>query len=140
MNRRHFLAAGAGTLTVLAQKQPGVRLGIDLFSIRDSGWTPFEYLDYCARQGAKVVHFSEIRFVGSLETDHLQKVRAHADKLGIQCEIGMRSICPTSTMFDAKQGTAEERRGPSTRPLYARCWAAWTIASRRGSMGILRTA
>jgi sugar phosphate isomerase/epimerase len=109
MNRRHFLAAGAGTLTVLAQKQPGVRLGIDLFSIRDSGWTPFEYLDYCARQGAKVVHFSEIRFVGSLETDHLQKVRAHADKLGIQCEIGMRSICPTSTMFDAKQGTAEEQ-------------------------------
>jgi sugar phosphate isomerase/epimerase len=109
MNRRHFLAAGAGAFTALAQKQPGVRLGIDLFSIRDSGWTPFEYLDYCGRQGAKVVHFSEIRFVGSLETDHLKNVRAHADKLGIQCEIGMRSICPSSKMFDPKQGTAEEQ-------------------------------
>ena len=44
-----------------------MKLGIDLFSIRDSGWTPFEYLDYCGQQGAQVVHFSEIRFVGSLE-------------------------------------------------------------------------
>src|SRR5262249_34438472 len=36
-------------------------------------------------------------------------VRAYADKLGIQCELGMRSICPSSTMFDPQQGTAEEQ-------------------------------
>lgn len=109
MKRRQFLLAGAGLACGWAQNSGGVRLGIDLFSIRDSGWSPFEYLDYCGRQGAQVVHFSEIRFVGSLETEHLKKVRAHADKLGIQCEIGMRSICPSSTMFDPKQGTAEEQ-------------------------------
>lgn len=109
MNRRQFIASGATAAAALAQGWQPVKLGIDLFSIRDSGYSPFEYLDYCARQGAKVVHFSEIRFVGSLEPDHLKKVRAHAEQLHIELEIGMRSICPSSAMFDAKQGTAEEQ-------------------------------
>ncbi len=107
MNRRHFIGTAAGALA--RAQTGGVRLGIDLFSIRDSGWTPFEYLDYCARQGARVVHFSEIRFLGSLEPDHLRKVREHAQRLGIQPEIGMRSICPGSTLFDPRQGAAEEQ-------------------------------
>lgn len=86
-----------------------IRLGIDLFSVRSQGWTAFEHLDYASRLGAKVVHFSEIRFLGSLEDEHVQKVAAHAKRLGIELEIGMRSICPTSTLFDPKQGTAEEQ-------------------------------
>lgn len=113
MNRREFLqtmnAAAFAQLPAQSQNGAPVRLGVDLFSIRTSGWTPFEYLDYCAKLGAKAVHFSEIRFVGSLETAHLKKVRAHADKLGIGCEIGTRSICPSSAMFDPKMGTAEEQ-------------------------------
>jgi 3-oxoisoapionate decarboxylase len=108
MNRRHFIGASASALA-FAQSKPSVRLGIDLFSIRSQGWSPFEYLDYCARQGAKVVHFSEVRFLGSLEPEHLTKVREHAQKAGIQIEIGMRSICPSSKMFDPKQGSAEEQ-------------------------------
>jgi sugar phosphate isomerase/epimerase len=107
MNRRHFLALSA--LSALAQNQPPVKLGIDLFSIRSQGWTPFEYLDYCARWGARVVHFSEIRFLGGLEPDHLRQVRKDAERLGIQVEIGMRSVCPTSAMFEAKLGSAEEQ-------------------------------
>ena len=107
LSRRAFIAASAAG--ALASAQPNVRLGIDLFSIRSQGWSPLEYLDYCAKWGAKVVHFSEIRFLGSLEPDHLRKVRSHAERLGIQVEIGMRSICPSSTMFDAKEGTAEEQ-------------------------------
>jgi len=55
------------------------------------------------------VHFSEIRFLGSLEDEHVKKVAAHARRLGIELEIGMRSICPTSTLFDPKQGSAEEQ-------------------------------
>jgi sugar phosphate isomerase/epimerase len=108
MNRRQFIASAAATGVALAQK-PALRLGIDLFSIRDSGYTPFEFLDYAAKQGVQVVHFSEIRFVGSLEPAHLMKVRAHAAKVGLQIEIGMRSICSGSVLFDPKQGTAEEQ-------------------------------
>jgi len=106
MTRREF--SGTAAFATMAQ-QPTVKLGIDLFSIRSSGWTPFQYLDYCAKWKATVVHFSEIRFIGSLQEAQLKQVRAHAEKLGIELELGMRSICPTSKAFDAKQGTAEEQ-------------------------------
>jgi sugar phosphate isomerase/epimerase len=109
MTRRDLIAA-AGAAPLAAQPaRPSVKLGIDLFSIRSAAWTPFQYLDYCAAQNAKVVHFSEIRFIGNLEPDNLRKVRAYAEQKGIEIEIGMRSICPTSKMFDAKEGTAEEQ-------------------------------
>lgn len=87
----------------------GVRLGVDLFSVRSQDWDAFQYLDYCARLGAKVVHFSEIRFLGGLEDDHMRKVRARAEQHGIDLEIGMRSICETSKYFDPKQGSAVEQ-------------------------------
>ena len=49
------------------------------------------------------------RFIGSLEDDHLKKGKAKSDELGIQIELGMRSVCPTSKAFDPKQGTAEQQ-------------------------------
>jgi 3-oxoisoapionate decarboxylase len=112
MLRRTFVAGtGAAALSqsAMAQVSPKARIGIDLFSIRDSGFGPIEYLDYAAKQGANLVHFSEIRFIGSLDPENLRKVRAHAEKLGIALELGMRSICPTSKAFDAAQGTAEQQ-------------------------------
>jgi len=127
MHRRNFLLCAAAV--PLLQGEPpaalkagvkpgvkpgvkaGVKLGIDLFSLRSQGWTPFQYLDYCARQHAKVVHFSEIRFIGSLDPENLKLVRRRAEELGIEIEIGMKSICPTSKMFDPKEGTAEQQLG-----------------------------
>lgn len=110
MTRREAIAITSAA-PLLAQNLPPVpvRLGIDLFSLRSQGWNPFEYLDYCAIQKASVVHFSEIRFIGNLEPDNLRKVRAYAEERGIEIEIGMKSICPTSKMFEAKDGTAEEQ-------------------------------
>jgi sugar phosphate isomerase/epimerase len=113
MTRRGFIGAGmaapAGGLLMQASPQEKVPLGIDLFSLRTQKWTPTQYLDYCAQQKVQVVHFSEVRFVGSLEPSNLRNVREHAEKLGLEVEIGMRSICPTSKMFDAKDGTAQEQ-------------------------------
>ena len=110
MTRRNVVGVlGSSPLAGMAASSPPVKLGVDLFSLRSQNWTPFEYLDYCAERKAKVVHFSEIRFIGSLEEQNLRRVREHAEKLGIEIEIGMRSICPTSKMFDAKAGTAEEQ-------------------------------
>jgi len=60
MLRRTFLATSAAALAAAQSGPAPVKLGIDLFSIRDSGFSPFEFLDYSAKQGAKVVHFSEI--------------------------------------------------------------------------------
>jgi sugar phosphate isomerase/epimerase len=111
MNRRSFLAgavlaSGAGNASAAEGK---VKLGLDLYSVRSQGWTPIEHLDFAAKWGVKLVHFSEIRFLGGLEEDNLKRVRAHAAQLGIEVEIGMLSICPTSKMFNASQGTAEEQ-------------------------------
>jgi sugar phosphate isomerase/epimerase len=107
LSRRQAITL-AGVAPLLGATAP-VKLGIDLFSIRSQNWTPFQYLDYCAAQGAKVVHFSEIRFIGNLQPDHLREVRAYAEQKGIEIEIGMKSICPTSKMLDTKAGTAEEQ-------------------------------
>ena len=38
-----------------------------------------ELLEYAAKQQAKVVHFSEIRFIGGLEPENLKRVRRRAD-------------------------------------------------------------
>jgi len=108
MTRRRLMQmVAASPLAAMAEPAPAVRLGVDLFSLRSQNWTPFQLLDYCAERKVKVVHFSEIRFIGGLDAENLKKVRAHAEKVGIEVEIGMMSICPTSRMFNASTGTAE---------------------------------
>jgi sugar phosphate isomerase/epimerase len=109
ITRRKLLSMTAAAPLAAAAAPAPVKPGIDLFSLRSQNWTPFQYLDYCAAHGAKVVHFSEIRFIGSLDPANLRTVRQHAEKLGIEVEIGTKSICPTSKMFDPKEGTAEEQ-------------------------------
>ena len=111
LSRRSLLELAAAAPLAMAAPAPSVKLGIDLFSLRSQDWTPFQLLDYSAKLAAKVVHFSEIRFIGGLEPDHLRAVRRYAEERGVEIEIGMKSICPTSKMFDATAGTAEEQIG-----------------------------
>jgi sugar phosphate isomerase/epimerase len=129
-NRRGFLkAAGAAAIGLAA---PGVRLGaaqtiqrvrmgVDAFSLGAQNWTPFQTLDWAAKLRVNMVHFSEVRFLGStkwqeaLAPDNLKRVRDRAAELKIDLEIGMRSICPTSADFQAAQnadptlGTADDQ-------------------------------
>jgi len=85
------------------------RLGLDVYSLRFLNWDAFGVLDFCAAQRVKVVHFSEPRLLGNLDRAHLQRVRERADALGLDLEIGMLAIAPTSGIFDASAGTAEEQ-------------------------------
>lgn len=88
---------------------PAKRLGLDLFSLRSQGWTAFQMLDFAKEHGAAVVNFSEPRFLGGTDEDHLKRVREHADGHGIQVEVGFGSICPSSTRFVEQDGTAREQ-------------------------------
>lgn len=88
---------------------PAKRLGLDLFSLRSQGWSPFQLLDFAHSHGATVVNFSEPRFLGKTDPDHLKRVREHADALGIDIEVGFGSICPTSTRFIKEDGTPREQ-------------------------------
>ena len=114
-DRRTFLQTlGAAALALGAPLRAAatpVRFGVDMYSLNAQKWTPFQQLEFAAKWNVKVVHFSEIGFLGTLEPDNLRRVRARADELGLDLEIGMRSICPTATMFDKAQGTAEEQLG-----------------------------
>jgi sugar phosphate isomerase/epimerase len=103
------MSAPAVTFGAAPSAAAPVRFGVDMYSLGAQNWTPIQQLEFAAKWNVKVVHFSEIRFLGTLAPENLRRVRARADELGIDIEIGMRSICPTSAMFDKAQGTAEEQ-------------------------------
>jgi sugar phosphate isomerase/epimerase len=105
MTRRGFLASAP----MLLATDTSARTGVDLFSLRSQKWTPFESLDYCARLGANLVHFSELQYLGGLDEANLLAVRERARKLGVAIEVGTRTCCPTSKSFDPKLGTGEEQ-------------------------------
>lgn len=84
-------------------------LGLDTFSLRSQGWTPFQFLDFAAQWGVQVVHYSEVRLIGGLDPEHLRRVRTHADALGISIELGMLSMCPSSVIFKVADGPAEDQ-------------------------------
>jgi sugar phosphate isomerase/epimerase len=130
-NRREFLkVAGAAVIglatpetarAAASQNAPRIRLGLDAFSIGVQNWTPFQTLEWAAKLGVHMVHFSEVRFLGSpkwqeaLAPDNLKKIRDRAGELKIDLEIGMRSICPTAADFQNAQkadptlGTVDEQ-------------------------------
>jgi sugar phosphate isomerase/epimerase len=126
-DRRTFLKTmGAATLA-MGMPMPtfasaaNVKFGVDVFSLAQQNWTPFQVLDWAGKMHLKVLHFSEVRFLGSprwqeaLAPDNLKKIRDRADELGIDLEIGMRSLCPSSSDFansqrqDPTLGTADEQ-------------------------------
>ncbi|MCB9149935.1 MAG: sugar phosphate isomerase/epimerase [Caldilineaceae bacterium] len=86
-----------------------MKLSADLFCLRFNEWTPFQYLDYAQKIGLDAVMFPDPDFFETLEDAYLQEVRAHADSLGVAIEVGMYSICPTSTSFSNRRGTADEQ-------------------------------
>ena len=108
VSRRGFLASSLAAAAAPSQTMKP-KLGLDFFSLRSQGWTAFELLDFAKKNGAQIGHFSEPRFLGSLDEAHLRKVREHADKLGLGIEVGFGSICPTSTRFAKDDGSAPDQ-------------------------------
>ena len=86
-----------------------MKLGVDIYSVRSQGWDAFQHLEYGAKIGLDVVHFSDLSPFASLQDDYLKSVKARADELGLTIEAGMLSICPISNIFDASRGTAVEQ-------------------------------
>jgi 3-oxoisoapionate decarboxylase len=85
-----------------------MRLGLDLYSIRSQPWDAFEKLAYCHRLGVDVAHFG-LEDLGTTDEQALRAVRARAGELGLEIEVGMGSICETSTTFNPTRGSAVEQ-------------------------------
>lgn len=86
-----------------------MKLGADLFSLRFNNWNAVECLEYASQIGLDVVMYPDPTFLDSLETDYLEVVNAKADELGVEIQMGMDSICETSTRFPAERGSAVEQ-------------------------------
>ena len=154
-DRRSFLKTmGAAALaTGMPRTTPmgaaaNVRFGVDMYSLAAQNWTPFQMLDWAASMKVNLVHFSEIRFLGSpdwqvaLAPDNLRKVRARADELHIDLEIGMRSICPTSSDFNRRSAPWTSRSAGCWPPPHwssRRSCAACSARRRIGARGSSRT-
>lgn len=119
MNRRQFIAsAGAATATFVgahtaqaavdARRDPA-RFGLDLWSVRSQGWSAFQYIDHAVEQKLSVIQFADQGQLGGFDLDLARKVRAYADEKGILLEMGMETICPTSTGWSPERGRLEDR-------------------------------
>jgi sugar phosphate isomerase/epimerase len=114
MDRRAFLGASAagalssiaGPVAIAAAKDPA-RFGLDLWSVRSQGWNAFQYIDHAVEHGLRVIQFADANTLGGLEPEHARKVKAYADEKGVLLEMGMGTICPTSSGWGPDKGPIE---------------------------------
>ena len=85
------------------------QLGFDNYALRALGWKAGQILDYAATLQLEAVLFSDFDVYESLADDHLRDLKRRADDLGLVLHAGMLSICPSSVIFDARRGTAEQQ-------------------------------
>jgi sugar phosphate isomerase/epimerase len=106
------MAAGA-MLGVAAAQRPQTRFGVELGCIGANKWTPYQFLDYFHKVGIEAAPFNAGTLgiqAGVADEGELRKVRAYAENLGIALPVfSSGSICPTSSGFNARSGTAEQQ-------------------------------
>ena len=156
--RRSFLKAGSLTsaglplaTTCFAFKDEafslpipkrGIKLGFDNFSIRALGWKAPRLLQYASKMELDTLLFSDLDVYESHDSNYLRDVSMMAADLGIEIQAGTGGICPSSTAFDDRFGTAEEHLALAIRVArevgsdVVRCYQG--RADDRGTAGGLR--
>lgn len=119
--RREFLntlALAAMAARGFAQspvKRRNIKLGFDNFSIRAFGWKAPQLLDYAARVKVDTVLFSDLDVYEQRTESYLKEIKAKADDLGIEIQVGTGSICPTSVAYNQRLGPAEQHLAETIR-------------------------
>ena len=112
MHRRDFLKASLAATALAAPLKSaapaGIKLGLDTYSLRAFKWKAFELLDYAASQKADAIQISSLEDYESLDTGHLQQVRAKAEQLGIMIDAGTGCVCPLSKSWGKRAGTGRD--------------------------------
>jgi sugar phosphate isomerase/epimerase len=112
-SRRIFLAGLGAAAALRAAQASSVKFGVELGCISSAKFTPFQYLDYLARIGVEAAQFSASTLgVNPMNPDQdvIRRVREYAAKLNITTPaFSASSICPSSSAFNSKLGTAEEQ-------------------------------
>jgi sugar phosphate isomerase/epimerase len=113
MNRRHFLqtaalASASLPLSPLRAALPGLKIGLDHFSVRATGWKAAQFIDYAASLKLDTCFLSELGVFESFEDSYLQSLKDQADRAGLRLYIGTGGVCPTSNTWKPTYGTPEE--------------------------------
>ncbi|MGC8759455.1 MAG: sugar phosphate isomerase/epimerase family protein [Bryobacteraceae bacterium] len=97
IRRRTLLLAPLAALARNVRAQaPRLRLGYDTYSLRAWGMKAMEHLDFAARHGCNALQISSLGDFESLDGEHLRRVRARAQELGIALDAGTGCICPSA--------------------------------------------
>src|ERR1051325_4131889 len=86
-----------------------LKLGFDNYALRSLAWKATQLVDYAASLGVEVVLFSDLDVYENFSDDSLRDLKHRADDKGIALYAGMLSVCPSSEIFDARRGAAEEQ-------------------------------
>jgi sugar phosphate isomerase/epimerase len=85
-----------------------IKLGLDNFSVRAMGWKAPALIDYAASLKTDSLFITDLDAFESFDEPYLKGLSVKAVEVGLQIHVGTWSICPTSTSFKNKWGTAEE--------------------------------
>src|SRR6185503_8553216 len=83
-----------------------LKLGFDNYAIRALGWKAPQLLDYAAELRLDAILLSDPDVFESYSGRYLREIRTRADDLGIEVQVGMLSICPSSVLFNRSRGPA----------------------------------
>jgi sugar phosphate isomerase/epimerase len=112
MNRRRFFSLMGGGVAAGAvagaAESGGLKIGMDHFAVRATGWKAGDYVEYAAGLGIDTLFLSELVVFESFEADYLKGLKAQADAAGLGLYVGTGSVCPTSVRWKDDYGTAEE--------------------------------
>ncbi|MGI8605127.1 MAG: sugar phosphate isomerase/epimerase family protein [Verrucomicrobiales bacterium] len=85
-----------------------LKLGFDNFSVRALHWKAPQLIKYAAEQRVDAVLLSDLDCYENHSAEHLKRVGDMARDSDLELHVGTLSICPTSTRFDKRWGSAEE--------------------------------
>ena len=68
-----------------------------------------QLIDYAASLALDVLMISDVDSFERQDEVYLRDLRKRAEDSGLRLQAGMLSICPTSSMFDARRGEAAEQ-------------------------------
>jgi sugar phosphate isomerase/epimerase len=110
MKRRTFLqtapgaAMAASAATAGTPPGEGIRLGFDVYSIRNLKWKAMQLVDYAGSLKLDTLQISSLDDFESLEPEYLRKVKDQAARYSMKIDGGIGSICPTSGSYKKTDG------------------------------------
>jgi 3-oxoisoapionate decarboxylase len=107
-NQRDSVRA-SDVLDATLAMNPRLKLGFDNYAVRALGWKAPQLLDHAASLRLDSVLLSDLNVYESRSDGYLRELKAKAEALGVEIQVGMLSICPSSVMFNPARGGAEEQ-------------------------------